>query len=69
MGFPGGDSIKHLPADAGDGGDLGSIPGSGKMPWGRAWQPSPVFLRGESNGQREEPGGLPSKVSQRARHD
>ena len=34
MGFRGGDSVKHLPADAGDGGDLGSVPESGKIPWG-----------------------------------
>ena len=24
----------------------------GKTPWRRAWQPSPVFLPGESHGQR-----------------
>ena len=24
----------------------------GKLPWRRAWQPTPVFLPGESNGQR-----------------
>ena len=24
----------------------------GKIPWRRAWQPSPVFLPGESHGQR-----------------
>ena len=27
-------------------------PWVGKMPWRRAWQPTPVFLRGESHGQR-----------------
>ena len=26
-------------------GDEGSIPGSGRPPWRRAWQPTPVFLR------------------------
>ena len=31
-------------------GDMGSIPG--KMAWWRKWQPSPVFLPGESHGQR-----------------
>jgi len=25
-------------------GDLGSIPGSGRFPWRRKWQPTPVFL-------------------------
>ena len=24
----------------------------GKIPWGKAWQPSPVFLPGESHRQR-----------------
>ena len=33
-------------------GDLGSIPGSGKIPRGRARQPTPVFLPGEFHGQR-----------------
>ena len=30
----------------------GFDPWVGKMPWGRAWQPTPVFLPGESHGQR-----------------
>ena len=25
-------------------GDLGSVPGFGRIPWRRAWQPAPVFL-------------------------
>ena len=33
-------------------GDVGSIPGLGRFPWRRAWQPTPVFLPGESHGQR-----------------
>ena len=33
-------------------GELGSIPGSGKIPRGRAWQPTPIFLPGEFHGQR-----------------
>ena len=33
-------------------GDLGSIPGSRRSPWRRKWQPTPVFLPGESHGQR-----------------
>ena len=32
--------------------DLGWIPGSGKIPWKREWQPTPVFLPGEFPGQR-----------------
>ena len=31
-------------------GDVGSIPGSGKIPW--EWQPIPVFLPQKSHGQR-----------------
>ena len=31
--------------------DLGLIPGSGKIPWRRKWQPTPVFLPGESHGR------------------
>ena len=27
-------------------------PWVGKIPWRRAWQPKPVFLPGESHGQR-----------------
>ena len=39
-----------------------------KIPWRRAWQPTPVFLPGESPGT-EEPGGLQSMGSQRGGHD
>ena len=31
---------------------LGLNPWVGKVPWRRAWQPTPVFLPGESHGQR-----------------
>ena len=34
----------------------------------RKWQPTPVFLSGESQGQGR-PGGLPSMGSHRVRHD
>ena len=37
------------------------------MHWRRKWQPTPVFLPGESQGQ--EPGGLPSMGSHRVGHD
>ena len=36
--------------------------------WRRQWQPTPVLLPGESQGQGE-PGGLPSMGSHRVRHD
>jgi len=39
--------VKNLPANAGDVRDMGSIPGPGRSP-GEAWQPTPVFLPGES---------------------
>ena len=32
MGFPGGSVVKNLPADAGNAGDVCSIPGSGRSP-------------------------------------
>ena len=40
-------------------GDLGSIPGSGRSLGGRKWQPTPVFLPGESHGQRNVVGYNP----------
>ena len=45
-GFRGGASSKNPPANAGDR-RHGSVPGLGKIPWGRAWQPTPVFLPGQ----------------------
>ena len=39
----------------------------GTIPWSRKWQPTPVFLPGESP-RTEEPGGLQSLGSQRVRH-
>ena len=45
--------VKNSPANAGDLTDVGSILGLGRSPGGeRAWQPTPVFLPGESHGQR-----------------
>ena len=44
-------------------GDLGW-----EIPWSRTWQPTPVFLPGESP-CTEETGGLQSMGSQRAGHD
>jgi len=39
-------------------GDMGSILELGRSPWGRKWQPTPVFLSGKSHGWMEDPGGL-----------
>ena len=44
--------VKNPPANAEDARDVGSDPWVGKIPWGRAWQPTPAFLPGESHGQR-----------------
>ena len=43
--------VKNLPVKQ-ETGDAGSIPGWGKIPWRRKWQPTPVFLPGKSHGQR-----------------
>ena len=51
--------VKNLPANAGDIRDAGSIPGLGRYPGGRAWQPTPVFLPGEPHGQRRLVGYSP----------
>ena len=45
----------------------GFSPWVGKMPWRRAWQPTPVFLPGESHGQRSLVDYSP--WGQRVRHD
>ena len=44
--------VKNMPFSAGDIRKTGSIPGLGRFPWIRAWQPTPVFLPGESHCQR-----------------
>ena len=51
--------VKNPPANAGDMRGAGSIPGSGRSPWRRAWQPTPVFFPGESHGQRSLVGYSP----------
>ena len=43
---------KESAGNSGATGDVGPIPGSGRSPGGRPWQPTPVFLPGESHGQR-----------------
>ena len=44
--------VKNPPASTGDVRKVGLIAGLGRPPWRRAWQPTPVFLPGESYGQR-----------------
>ena len=52
LGFPGDSAGKESACNAGVAGDAGSTPGSGRPPWRRACQPTPVFLPGEYHGQR-----------------
>ena len=54
--FPGGSDGK---ASAYNAGDLGSIPGSGRSPGERKWQPTPIFLPGKFQGQRSPAGYSP----------
>ena len=42
----------------------GFDPWVGKIPWRRAWQPTPVFLLGESHGQRSLAGYSPWGVKE-----
>ena len=60
FGFPGGNSGKerNLPANAGDERGEVSIPVR-KIPWRRAWQPTPAFLPRESHGRRSLAGCSP----------
>ena len=47
--------VKNPPADAGNITDTGLIPSLGRSP-GEKWLPTPVFLPGESHGQRSPKG-------------
>ena len=48
MGFPGSSAVKNLPECMRHEFD----PWVRKIPWRRRWLPTPVFLPGESHGQR-----------------
>ena len=52
-GFPSGSVVKNSLINAGA---TGSIPGSGRFPWRKKWQPTPVFLPGKFHGQRSQVG-------------
>ena len=56
LGFPGGAEVKNPPASAKD---VGSVPGLGRFPWNRKWQPTLVFLPGKFHGQRSLVGYSP----------
>ena len=51
--------VKNLPANARDIMDTDWIPWVGRIPWRRAWQPTPVLLPGETQGQRRLVGYSP----------
>ena len=51
--------VKNLAANAGDIRDSGSVPGLGRSPGGGHGNPTPVFLPGESHGQRSLAGPSP----------
>ena len=51
--------VSAVKASAWSAGDPGSIPGSGRFPWRRKWQPTPVLLPGESHGWRSLVGYSP----------
>ena len=59
--------IKNSPTNAGNIRDEGLIPRVGKVPWRRAWQPTPVFSPRENDGQ--EPGRLGFTGLQKVGHD
>ena len=51
--------VKNLPTNAGRYKKRGFDPWVRKIPWRRIWQPTPVFLPGESHGQRSLAGYSP----------
>ena len=69
--FPHGTVLKNLLAKAGDARDVGLIPGSGRFPWSRKWQTTPVFLTSKIP-WTEKPGGYSPwghKESDMTEHD
>jgi len=57
--FPGGASGKELDCQCRGHKGCGFDPWVGKIPWRRAWQPTPVFLPAESQGQSSLAGYSP----------
>ena len=51
--------VKNSPANVGDMKRCGFDPWVGKIPWNKAWHPIPVFLPGESHGQKNLAGYSP----------
>ena len=67
-GFPGGSVVKMLSASAADIKRCRFELWLGRIPWRKAWQPTRLFLPGESP-WAEEPGGLQSVKLQRVTHN
>ena len=65
--FPGGSVVKNPPVNAGDTGDMGLIPGSGRSP-GEGNGNTIVFLPGKPHGQRRLAGYSP-RGHKRVRQD
>ena len=61
LGFPGGSEGKQSACNAGD---LGLITWVGTIPWRRKWQSTPVFVPGESRGQRSLAGYSPQRLKE-----
>ena len=59
LGFPGGASDKEPARQCRRHYRCRFNPSVGKIPWRRTWQPTPVFLPGESHGQRSLVGYSP----------
>ena len=58
LGFPDASAVKNLPAmQKPQETQVWSL--VGRIPWRRAWQPAPLFLSGESSGQRTLVGSSP----------
>ena len=51
--------VKNATCNAGNTGDAGLIPGSGRSLWRRKWQPAPVFLLGKPHRHRSLAGYCP----------
>ena len=63
QGFPGGTSGKEPSCQHERHKRWGLNPWIGNIPWRRAWQPTPVFLSGESHGQRSLVGYMVHRIS------
>ena len=68
LGFPGGASGKEPACQCRRRKRCRFDPWVAKIPWRRVWQPTPVFLPGESP-WTEQPAGLQSMEAQRVGHD